>query len=412
MIQAVIERCAGIDVGKKFLVVCVMTGPLHEEPQVECRKFGTIVPELERLREWLVKEECTHAVVESTGSYWKPVFNVLETAIRVVLANAFDVQNRRGHKTDPNDSRWLAHLLRHGMIRPSFIPPVAIRQLRDLTRRRRQLIAEGARERNRLQKVLEDANIKLGDVLHDVLGVSGRLMLEALLEGQSTSEEMADLAKRGARKKIPEIAAALERHRLTVHHQFLIRHTLKHLDFIDEQIAALEAEIDRQVGTAGMQPACELLETIPGVKHNSAATIVAEIGVDMRQFPSSAHLASWAGICPGNHESAGVRKSGKTNRGNNWLRGILTQCAWASTNKKGSELQACFRRLAARCGKQRAIVALGHRLLVIIYNILFTGRPYREPASSDNSSPLLRIQHHLRSLKKLGFPLDPVQGTT
>jgi transposase len=206
MIQAVIERCAGIDVGKKFLVVCVMTGPLHEEPQVECRKFGTIVPELERLREWLVKEECTHAVVESTGSYGKPVFNVLETAIRVVLANAFDVQNRRGHKTDPNDSRWLAHLLRHGMIRPSFIPPVAIRQLRDLTRRRRQLIAEGARERNRLQKVLEDANIKLGDVLHDVLGVSGRLMLEALLEGQSTSEEMADLAKRGARKKIPEIA--------------------------------------------------------------------------------------------------------------------------------------------------------------------------------------------------------------
>lgn len=196
-----------------------------------------------------------------------------------------------------------------------------------MTRRRKQLIAEGSRERNRFQKVLEDANIKLGDVFHDVLGVSGRLMLEALLEGKSTPEQMTDLAKRSARKKIPKIEASLEKHRLTAHHQFLIRHTLKHLDFIDGQIAALEAEIGRQVSVAGMQPACELLERIPGVKHDSAATIVAEIGVDMRQFPSSAHLASWAGICPGNHESAGVRKSGKANRGNNWLRGILTQCA-------------------------------------------------------------------------------------
>lgn len=189
----------------------------------------------------------------------------------------------------------------------------------------------------------------------------------------------------------------------------MIRHTLKHLNFIDEQIAALEAEIDRQIETAGLQTTCELLATIPGVKQDSAATIVAEIGADMRQFPSSAHLASWAGICPGNHESAGVRKSGKINRGNNWLRGILTQCAWASTNKKGSELQACFRRLAPRCGKQRAIVALGHRLLKIVYNILTTAQPYREPTLQD-SSPLLRIQHHLRSLSKLGFKIDPAEG--
>jgi len=338
-------------------------------------------------------------------------FNVLEISFQVVLANAFDVQNRRGHKTDPNDSRWLAHLLRHGMIRPSFIPPLAIRQLRDLTRRRRQLIGESARERNRLQKVLEDANVKLGDVLSDVLGVSGGSILKALLEGKLTLQEMAELAQRSARRKIPEIVAALEGHRLADHHRFLIRHTLKHLDFIDEQIASLEEEIDRHMENADLQPACELLETIPGVKHDSAATIVAEIGVNMRQFSSSAHLASWAGICPGNHESAGIRKSGKTNRGNNWLRAILTQCAWASTNKKGSELQARFRRLAPRCGKQRAIVALGHRLLVIIYNMLSAGHPYREPVSPENS-PLLRIQHHLRSLTKLGFLLDPVDGTT
>jgi transposase len=181
MIDAVIERCAGIDVGKKFVVVCVMTGPLHEEPRTEIRKFGTIMAELEHLRDWLAGEGCTHAVMESTGSYWKPIFNVLEESVQVVLANAYDVRNRRGHKTDPNDSRWLAHLFRHGMIRASFIPPRATRELRDLTRRRRQLVGEAARERNRIQKILEDANVKLGDVLSDVLGMSGRRMLRALL---------------------------------------------------------------------------------------------------------------------------------------------------------------------------------------------------------------------------------------
>ena len=184
MIEAVIERCAGIDVGKKFLVVCVMTGPLEAEPKIEIRRFGTFVAELELLRDWLIRERCSHAVMESTGSYWKPAFNVLENSVEVVLANAYDVQNRRGHKTDPNDSRWLAHLLRHGMIRPSFIPERAIRELRDLTRRRRQLVGERARERNRIQKILEDANVKLGDVLSDVLGLSGRLMIDALLEGK------------------------------------------------------------------------------------------------------------------------------------------------------------------------------------------------------------------------------------
>jgi transposase len=203
MIAAVIERCAGIDVGKKFLVVCVMSGSLEAEPKTEIRKFGTIVAELEHLRDWLVQEGCSHAVMESTGSYWKPVFNILEDSVEVVLANAYDVQNRRGHKTDPNDSRWLAHLLRHGMIRPSFIPERAIRELRDLTRRRRQLVGERARERNRIQKILEDANVKLGDVLSDVLGLSGRLMIDALLERLLQVEEIAQLAQRKAKQKIP-----------------------------------------------------------------------------------------------------------------------------------------------------------------------------------------------------------------
>jgi len=233
MIEAVIERCAGIDVGKKFLIVCVMTGPLEAEPKTEIRKFGTIVAELELLRDWLIGEGCSHAVMESTGPYWKPVFNILEDGVEVVLANAYDVQNRRGHKTDPNDSRWLAHLLRHGMIRPSFIPERAVRELRDLTRQRRQMVGEKAREHNRIQKILEDANIKLGDVLSDVLGLSGRLMINALLEGLMQVEEIAQLAQRKAKQKIPDLIAALRGNRLTDHHRFLLRHALRHLDFLE-----------------------------------------------------------------------------------------------------------------------------------------------------------------------------------
>jgi transposase len=368
MIPAAIERGAGIDIGKERLAVCIMIGPVTGEAQVEIREYGTTNAELERLRDWLVRERITHAAMESTGSYWKPVFNVLEESLKVYLANPQDVKNRKGHKTDKKDCWWLAHLLRHAMIRPSFVPPRSQRELRDLTRRRKKMIGAATSERNRVDKVLQDANVKLSNALSDLFGVSGQLMLDALLKGEATPEEIAQFAQRRAKQKIPQIIQALEGHRMSDHHRKMIRYGLDHLQFLEMQILALDEEIVAKIHELGYVKEWELLQTIPGFQQTTAASVLAEVGPDVQAFGSEKQLSSWAGVCPGNHRSAGKQKSSQTTRGNRWLRATMTESAWAAAGKKNCFLKDKFWRLTTK--KQRkppAVMAVAHTLLLLAH---------------------------------------------
>lgn len=412
MICAAIERCAGIDVGKEILAVCMMTGRLDGEARVERRHFGTITAELESLRDWLKAEAITHVVMESTGSYWKPVFNVLEGSVKVYLANPQEVKNRKGHKTDDKDGWWLAHLLRHAMIHPSFIPPRAIRELRDLTRRRRKLLGTATAEKNRVQKVLEDANVKLGNVLTDVFGVSGQLMLDALLKGKAQPAEIAQFAKAGAKKKIPEIVRALEGHQMSDHHRRMIRYSLQHMMFLEEQVAEMDRDIVAQIREAGLDEAWQLIQTVPGIQDRSAASILAETGADMKQFPTAKDLSSWAGVCPGNNRSAGKNKSSHTTGGNPWLRGALTECAWAAAATKNCFLKDKFWSLTNRSGgkKAPALIAVAHVMLILIYHVLETRQPFdnRQAPPLDERQKQRMIRHHIRRLGKLGITIHRI----
>lgn len=405
MIPAVIERCAGIDVGRRFLLACVMVGDAAAEPECEIRRFDTLNEGLSKLRDWLKENQCTHAVMESTGSYWRPIFNVLDgQGLEVILANSQQVKNLRGHKTDRNDSRWLAHLLRHGMIRPSFLPNRETRELRDLTRRRKQLIGCAVDERNRVQRVLQEANVQLGIVLSDVFGESGLRMLDALVNQDATPEQIADLALRHARKKIPQIQKALAGHQMTDHQRSLVRHSMEHLAFLEEQVAELDREIAEHVeASRELQTAVELVKTVPGIQATAAATIVAETGVDMAQFPNGGKLASWVGVCPGNNESAGKRKSGRTTKGNPWARRTLVECAWSATRKKDSESQRFYQRLKPNIKHKRALVATAHWIVLRIHEVLSAGTPYH--AAPDTNLTLSRAQrlarHHSRRLRHL-----------
>jgi transposase len=404
MIAAVVERCAGIDIGKKFLKVCVMTGPLSEDPKFEIRRVECTQTGYEQLQQWLQSEAVTKVVMESTGPYWVPVFNVLEKSVAVVLANPTEVKNRKGHKTDAKDAWWLAHLLRHGMIRPSFIPEIHTRELRELTRRRKKLIGMVAQERNRVQKQLEYGNVKLGNELSDVFGLSGQLMLKALVDEDRTPEEIAELAQGSAQKKKAEIIEAVRGRRLTAMQKELIRSSMRHMVFLELEIRQVDELIGGLIETAAQQKQYQLLQTIPGIKQEAAGSVLAEIGPDMKQFPDAGRLSSWGGLCPGNNESAGKNKSRHTTHGNPWFRATMLECAWSASRTNGSAFQATYRRLKPKIGHKRAIVAVAHALVRAIYYVMASGEAYRQAAREELTDAKRQriVRHHTRRLRRLG----------
>jgi transposase len=373
--HVVYPYCCGLDVHKRSITACVLLSGAGGKGQREIRRFGTMTRDLLELADWLQSQQVTHVAMESTGVYWKPVWNILEGQVEVVLVNAQHIKAVPGRKTDTKDCQWIAELLQHGLVRGSFIPPTPIRQLRDLTRMRASLRQDHTAVANRMQKILEDANIKLASVASDWLGVSGRAILAQLLAGEEDAEKLAALSRGRLRSKLPAMQLALEG-RMTEHHRWMLRVLHEQLVFLETQITKLEAKIQDQV--RDYQEAIALCTTIPGIEEVAAANLIAEIGGNMAQFPSAQHLASWAGICPGNNESAGKRLSGKPRKGSAWLRRSLCQAAWAASHTKETYLAARFRRLAARKGKKRAIVAVAHTILVSLYHMLKTKQPYRE----------------------------------
>jgi transposase len=364
--QTLVERGCGLDVHQATVVACLLQVQRDGRVQKQMRTFGSTTRELVSLREWLRSEGCTHVAMESTGVYWKPVYAILEGGFQIVVANAQQVKKVPGRKTDVKDAEWIADLLCHGLLRSSFVPPKSIRELRDLTRYRRKLVESQAAERNRLLKLLESANIKLASVATDVFGVSGRLMLKALVEGKASLAEMAELAKGKLRNKIPQLQLALEG-KLEEHHRFLLQLQQDRLDAAGRDLATLEQRIQQKLEPYAAQVA--LLQEIPGVDWTLAAVVIAELGIDMSVFQSVSQLASWAGVCPGNNESAGKRKSTHIPKGNVYLKTALVEAGNAAARTKGTYLRDKFYRLKARRGYKRAVVAIAHKILVSIYHM-------------------------------------------
>lgn len=406
--DVVFPACCGIDVHQKSLVACVRLMGTAGRVRKEVRTFATTTAALTQLGEWLQTLGVTHVALESTGVFWKPVWHILESRVTLLLVNPRDVAQVPGRKTDVSDAEWIAQLLQCGLLRGSFVPPRRIRELRDLTRRRTTLEQQRAAVINRVHKVLEDANIKLGTVATDIGGVSGRAILQALIEGQTDALALADLAKGRLRQKLASLRDALTGH-VTDHHRFLLRRLMSEWRFLDDEIAAYNVHIEE--ATRPFDALLLLLDTAPGINRRTAENVLAEIGPDMTVFPSAKHLASWAAMCPGHYESAGRQTRGTIRKGNRWLRGTVVQAALAATRKKGSYAGAQFRRLAKRRGKQRAIVAVAHSLLVATYYILRDRVPYHDLGAEhfDRLAPEQLTKHYVRRLEQLGHSvrLDP-----
>lgn len=403
--EAIIERCCGLDVHKDVVVACVLLGPPDGRAKKEIRSYGTTTSELEQLRDWLQQVGCTHIGMESTGVYWVPVYSVLEGHFDLTVGNAAHMKNVPGRKTDVKDAQWIAELLRCGLIRKSFVPPKWQRALRDLTRYRRKLVEAQASERNRLQRLLETCNVKLASVATDVFGKSGRAILRALIKGEENPEQMAQLAEGRLRKKVSALVLAL-RGNVEAHHRFMLDIQLRRVEDIEANIAVVDSKIEEAVKPH--LTVVERLTTIPGVDRVVAITVIAELGIDMTVFPTAAHAAAWAGVCPGNNESAGKRMGQQQRRGNIHLTSALVQAAFAASRTKNTYFKARFWKIVGRAGKKRAAVAIAHSILKAVYAMLTATVDYKDLGSDYLDRFLKRHAEHrlVQRLRSMGYEVS------
>lgn len=406
--DVIVDCCAGLDVHKKSVTVAVRSpGTGRRKRDREVRTFLTFTDDLVRLREWLIESGVTEVAMEATGVYWKPVWHALEGyGFEVLLVNPAHVKNVPGRKTDVNDAMWLGQLLECGLLRSSFVPPVEIRELREVTRYRRQLVEERSREVQRLQKLLEDASVKLSSVASDTLGVTGRAMLEALIDGERDPKVLAAMAK-GRLKAKSELLARSVPGRFNSFHATMARELLDHIDYLQIAVTRLDDTVDALM--VPFEDPRDRLATIPGIAKRTAEIVIAEIGVDMNQFPTPGHLASWAGLCPGNNESAGKHKSTKTRSGTPWLTSALVEAAWSAIRTKDCYLAVRFQRIRRRRGEQRALIAIAHTLLVICWHLLNDNTVYQELGTdylASKDHPERRRRHLVSQLQKLGYDVE------
>ena len=401
--ELVVERGCGIDVHKKVLVATIRGTGI----KLETRTFSSFTESIEQLRDWLKEEGITHIAMESTGVYWKPVFNILEADFDIILANARHIKNVPGHKTDKRDSKWISKLLLYGLLKGSFIPPKPIRELRDLTRYRRKIVGQIASEKNRIQKILEDANIKLSSVVSDMSGATATKIINAMIEGETNVEELTKFRHGKMQASVEELASSLKGN-LTEHHKFMLTTVKESIIEKEAIIEKLDKRIDEHLRANELILDAELLQTIPGVGKDAAASILAETGNDMSQFPNEQHLSSWAGMSPGNNESAGKKKSSRTTHGDIYLKILLVQCAWAATRTKDTFLRSKYDSLVLRRGKKRALIAVGHKILIASYFILKDKVEYKELGAEflQSKKKDKQIASYTKKLKELGVEIE------